>query len=134
MTDKTSRNQLRSLRVLLAEDSRLNQTLAIRLLEAQGHAVTVVSTGKEAVDAVRHGAFDVVLMDIDMPEMDGLSATRVIRADEEDAGARVPIVAVTTVDDPHAFLEAGMDAYLPKPLRLERLNRTLLNLLNRPAA
>jgi CheY-like chemotaxis protein len=119
----------------LAEDSRTNQRLALRLLEAQGHAVTVVSTGKEAVDAVRRGAFDVVLMDIDMPEMDGLSATRVIRADEqEDASTRVPIVAVTTVDDPHAFLEAGMDAYLPKPLHPERLSRTLQTLLNRPAA
>ena len=123
-----------SLRVLVAEDSRLNQRLATRLLQAQGHTVTVVENGQQAVDELLNGVYDVVLMDIDMPEMDGLAATRTIRNHEVYLGTRVPIVAVTTNDDLRACLEAGMDAYLPKPLQSKRLTQTLAAILGRTAA
>ncbi len=123
-----------NLHVLVAEDSRLNQTLAIRILKAQGHTVTVVSNGKQAVDALRCAVFDLILMDVDMPEMDGLAATREIRALEATVGTRVPIVAVTANKDLRACIEAGMDAYLPKPLQSKRLNQTLVSILGRTAA
>lgn len=122
------------LRVLVAEDSRLGQTLAIRLLEEQGHAVTVVNNGREAVYALSSGEFDLVLMDIDMPEMDGLTAARKIRACEKRKDHRVPIVAVTTNDNLRECLDAGMDAHLPKPLKLEPLSRTLDDVLGKMAA
>jgi CheY-like chemotaxis protein len=108
--------------------------LAIRLLEDQGHVVTVVNNGKEAVHALCRGDFDLVLMDIDMPEMDGLTATREIRACEKRKDGRVPIVAVTTNDNLRECLDAGMDAHLPKPLRLEPLSRALDDVLGKVAA
>lgn len=118
----------------MAEDSRVGQTLAIRLLEGQGHAVTVVNNGKEAVHALRAGDFDLVLMDIDMPEMDGLTAAREIRARERLKAGRVPIVAVTTNDNLSECLDAGMDAHLPKPLKPEPLSRALNDVLGKMAA
>ena len=123
-----------ALRILVAEDSRTNQRLAARLLERQGHAVTVVNNGKEAVDAIRRGLFDLVLMDVDMPIMDGLSATRAIRSYELRRGTRLPIVAVTTKDNRLDCLAAGMDAHLNKPLRLDVLNRALQAVLPKSAA
>jgi len=122
------------LRILVAEDSSLNQTLAVRLLERQGHTVTVVSNGKEAVQALDCAEFDLVLMDIDMPEMDGLTATRSIRATESRLGDRVPIVAVTSNDNREQCLCAGMDGHLPKPLNPDSLNRALEHILSRVAA
>lgn len=122
------------LRILVAEDSSLNQTLAVRLLEKQGHTVTVVSNGKEAVQALNCAEFDLVLMDVDMPEMDGLAATRSIRATESRLGGRVPIVAVTSNDNREQCLGAGMDAYLPKPLNPDSLNCALDCVLSRVAA
>jgi CheY-like chemotaxis protein len=112
----------------------LNQRLATRLLQAQGHSVTVVENGRQAVDELVHGVYDIVLMDVDMPEMDGLAATRTIRTIEVYLGKRVPIVAVTTNEDLRACLEAGMDAYLPKPLQPEGLSETLDAILGRTAA
>jgi len=123
-----------ALRILVAEDSRTNQRLAARLLERQGHAVTVVNNGQEAVEAIRRELFDLVLMDVDMPVMDGLTATRAIRSLESRRGKRMPIVAVTTRDNRHDCLAAGMDAHLSKPLRLDRLNRTLEAVLPKSAA
>jgi PAS domain S-box-containing protein len=110
----------RSLRVLLAEDNAVNQKLASRLLEKQGHAVTVVSNGKEALAALEREAFDVVLMDVQMPEMDGFEATAAIRR----AGRRVPIVAMTAhamKGDRERCLEAGMDGYVSKPIQAREL-------------
>lgn len=123
-----------SLRILVAEDSRTNQQLAMRLLERQGHDVTIVSNGKEAVDAIRKGLYDLVLMDVDMPVMDGLTAARVIRTYESRRGTRLPIVAVTSKDNRQDCLAAGMDAHLNKPLRLEVLNRALREVLPKSAA
>jgi CheY-like chemotaxis protein len=118
------RERRQSLRVLLAEDSPINQKLAVRLLARRGHDVTVVDDGRKAVDAFRGSGFDVVLMDIQMPELDGFAATAEIRKLEEDGDSRVPIVALTAhamAGDEARCLEAGMDAYVSKPFRPEEL-------------
>jgi CheY-like chemotaxis protein len=122
-----------SLNILVAEDSRLNQVLATRLLEQAGHTVTLASNGREAVIAVRRDDYDLVLMDVEMPEMNGLDATTAIRSKEQN-GRRVPIVAVTATGDPTACLAAGMDEWLPKPLSMSKLNRALEKVCGRTAA
>src|SRR6185295_904387 len=104
----------RRLQVLLAEDNVVNQRLAASLLERRGHKVVIAANGAEAVDAIRRQPFDVVLMDVQMPEMGGLEATAAIRA-LSGAGARVPIVAMTAhamKGDRERCLAAGMDEYL----------------------
>jgi signal transduction histidine kinase/DNA-binding response OmpR family regulator len=114
----------RKLRVLLAEDNTINQKLALRLLEKQGHAVTVAKDGNEAVAAVEHGDFDVVLMDVRMPNMSGLEATAAIRAREQGTGRRVPIVAMTAnamKGDEERCLAVGMDDYISKPIQPDRM-------------
>jgi CheY-like chemotaxis protein len=115
----------RPLQVLLVEDNPVNQRLAARLLEKEGHRVTVVANGKEALDTLgTERGFDVVLMDVQMPEMDGLEATARIRRSEQGTGQRLPIVAVTsqTESDIRArCLEAGMDGYVPKPVERQVL-------------
>jgi len=121
------------LNILVAEDSLLNQHVAKRLLEKAGHVVTVASNGREAVEALRTGSFDLVLMDVEMPEMDGLDATETIRS-EEQKGARVPIVAVTATGDPNACLRVGMDEWLPKPLSMSELNQAIGKVFVRTAA
>ncbi|HEY3789802.1 MAG TPA: response regulator, partial [Urbifossiella sp.] len=116
---------IRSLNVLLAEDNPVNQRVAVRMLEKGNHKVTLARHGGEAVAAWEPGRFDVVLMDVQMPEMDGFEATRTIREREENTGTRTPIVAMTAhamVGDRERCLDAGMDEYLPKPVhRLELL-------------
>jgi PAS domain S-box-containing protein len=112
------------LRVLLAEDSPINQKLAVRLLARRGHDVTVVDDGRKAVDTFESATFDVVLMDIQMPELDGFGATAEIRKLEEESGGHVPIVALTAhamAGDEARCIEAGMDAYVSKPFRPEEL-------------
>ena len=109
----------RRLSVLLAEDNPVNQRLAASLLERRGHKVAIAGNGREAVDAIRRQPFDVVLMDVQMPEMGGFEATAAIRALERDSGARVPIVAMTAhamKGDRDRCLAAGMDEYLTKPI------------------
>jgi signal transduction histidine kinase/DNA-binding NarL/FixJ family response regulator len=113
---------LTGMRVLLAEDNIFNQAVALEVLGKQGCEVTVVPNGKEAVEAFRSKAFDIVLMDLQMPEMDGIEATRAIR--KLEVSGRIPIIALTA----HAFteyrdrcLEAGMDEHLSKPIRLSEL-------------
>jgi len=105
------------LRILLAEDNAVNQKLALRLLTNMGYSADVASDGQRAVDAVEGGAFDVVLMDVQMPEMDGLEATRQIRARWPDR--KVHIVAMTAnamAGDRDACLAAGMNDYISKPI------------------
>ncbi len=114
----------RALRILLAEDNEVNQELVIRLLQKRGHAVVVRGTGTAAVETWEHDCFDVLLMDVQMPEMDGLTATRRIRERERTRGGHVPIIAMTAhamTGDRERCLEAGMDAYISKPLRPREL-------------
>ena len=111
-------------RVLLAEDNQVNQRVAVLMLERRGFVVTVAANGRAAVDAARRQAFDVILMDVQMPEMDGFEAMAAIRAAETPDGRRTPIVAVTAhamAEDRERCLAAGMDGYLPKPLRAGQL-------------
>lgn len=108
----------RPLRVLLAEDNTLNQLVARRPLEKAGHTVVVASDGHAAVDCYEHQAFDIVLMDMQMPGMDGLEATRKIRQLERELGRRIPIAAVTAhslQEDLLRYRDAGIDDCLPKP-------------------
>ncbi len=108
------------LRVLVVEDNAVNQRLATRLLEKRGHRVTVTANGREAVESVEKHAYDLILMDVQMPEMDGLEATAVIREREKRKGSHIPIIALTAhamKGDRERCLAAGMDGYLTKPIR-----------------
>ena len=114
----------RSRRILLAEDGLVNQQVARELLEARGHRVVVVNNGREAVQAVERDSFDLVLMDVQMPEMDGYEATEAIRQMEQTTGNHIPIVAMTAhalKGDRERCLKSGMDAYLSKPIRFQSL-------------
>lgn len=107
------------LRILVAEDSLANQQLALAILERQGHNVTIAGNGKEAVREASGQTFDLVLMDVQMPEMDGFEATALIRAREKQTGAHVPIIAMTAhaqKSDRDRCLDAGMDFYISKPI------------------
>jgi signal transduction histidine kinase/ActR/RegA family two-component response regulator len=124
------------LRVLLAEDNRINQKVAVRALERCGHQVTVVDDGAQAVSAVAEQTFDCVLMDLQMPGMDGTEATRSIRAREQDGSDHVFIVALTAnalQSDRESCLAAGMDDYLTKPLKLHELEAVLQRAIERRA-
>ena len=113
-----------SLNVLLAEDNQINAVVARRLLERLGHRVTHVSDGASAVVAAGESSWDAVLMDMQMPVLDGLEATRRIRAGESSTGRHVPIIALTAnamKGDDLICLSAGMDGYLTKPIDLDRL-------------
>jgi signal transduction histidine kinase/DNA-binding response OmpR family regulator len=112
------------LRVLLAEDNKVNQTLASRILEKRGHTVVVAETGKAVLEILGNEAFHVVLMDVEMPDMDGLAATAAIRQHERDTGSHVPIIAMTAhamAGDKERCLAAGMDGYVSKPLQMKEL-------------
>jgi CheY-like chemotaxis protein len=114
----------RALRVLLAEDNAVNQKFAVRLLSGAGHQVVVAENGREAVDKWGSEAFDLVLMDVQMPEMDGLEATRAIREKETGSRKRTPIIAMTAnamTGDREVCLNAGMDGYVAKPVKRELL-------------
>ncbi|MDZ4804101.1 MAG: response regulator [Candidatus Eisenbacteria bacterium] len=116
------------LHILVAEDNAVNQMLAERLLQKMGHRVVVVANGRQAVESWKKETFDVILMDVQMPELDGLEATALIRERERDTGRHVSIVALTAhamKGDREACLAAGMDDYLAKPLRPEELAAAL---------
>lgn len=120
------------LRVLLVEDALVHQKLARNLLQRQGHSVTVSSNGKEAVDLLASQQFDLVLMDVEMPVMDGLAATSAIRERESKHGGHTAIVAVTSSSHPEECLAAGMDAYIAKPLRGESFAQAVHQVLGVP--
>ena len=114
-----SSEQVRCRKVLLAEDNVVNQRVALGLLQRRGHEVTVVSTGVEALEALKQGRFDVVLMDVQMPVMGGFEATAAIRRAEAETGEHLRVVAMTAhamSGDRERCLAAGMDGYLPKPI------------------
>ncbi|HEX5110397.1 MAG TPA: response regulator [Vicinamibacterales bacterium] len=118
----------RKLRVLVAEDNPTGQMLVGTLLKHQGHQVTIVSNGREAVERFAKEPFDLILMDVQMPEMGGFEATATIRSRERPSGAHTPIVAMTAhamAGDRERCLAAGMDAYISKPLRPEELFSTI---------
>jgi len=118
----------RPLRILLAEDTPVNQVLVTRQLQKRGHAVTVVANGREAVAAWESQPFDLILMDIQMPEMGGVEATSTIREREQATGGHIPIVALTAnamVGDRERYLAAGMDGYLAKPVQASDLTATV---------
>jgi two-component system, sensor histidine kinase and response regulator len=109
-----------SRRILVAEDNPVNQVVAVHLLERRGHRVTLAANGREAVAAVERESFDLVLMDVQMPEMDGFEATGLIRRAETGTGRHLPIFAMTAramKGDEERCRLAGMDGYLPKPIR-----------------
>jgi len=119
----------RSMRILLAEDNRVNQLVATKLLQRMGHEVTAVESGRLALEVLAREPFDLVLMDIQMPDMDGLETTRQIRDDTSGAfSPDIPIVAMTAHSmkgDQDAFMEAGMNAYIAKPVDMEELASVL---------
>jgi signal transduction histidine kinase/ligand-binding sensor domain-containing protein/ActR/RegA family two-component response regulator len=125
---------LRNLRVLLVEDNAVSQRLAQRLLERQGHRVSVASNGLQGVNAFRGESYDLVLMDVQMPELDGLAATKTIRALEAGTGKRTPVLMLTAnamKGDRERCLEAGADGYLTKPLEAGELLRTIAEITDR---
>ena len=115
---------VRPLRILVAEDNAVNQLVATRLIEKEGHSVTIAASGGQAIAALNRDTFDVVLMDVQMPELDGIQATRLIRANERHTGLHIPIIAVTALamkGDAEKCLEAGMDDYVAKPIKPNEL-------------
>jgi len=119
-TDQDDGDGLGPLEVILAEDNAVNQKFAVRVLQKKGHAVEVANNGKEAIAAWKKGTCDVILMDVQMPEMDGFEATARIREQESASDRRTPIIAMTAhamKGDRERCLEAGMDGYVTKPIK-----------------
>jgi PAS domain S-box-containing protein len=128
VTRYSSQAEKSGLRVLVAEDNMVNQRLAVRLLEKQGYAPVVVGTGRAALEAIEKDEFDLVLMDVQMPDTDGFEATAAIREKEKGTGKHLPIVAMTAhamIGDRERCLAAGMDGYVSKPISREELAREI---------
>jgi len=124
VTRHSIREQAQSLSFLVAEDNPVNQKLIARLLEKRGHSVMLAQNGQEALELLERRRFDVVLMDVMMPEMDGFEATRRIREREKTGDAHLPIIALTAhaiQGDKERCLSAGMDGYVSKPIKVEEL-------------
>jgi len=118
----------RTLKILLAEDNPINQKLAASLLERRNHSVTVVPNGREALGAMEKSTYDLVLMDMQMPDLDGFEAVRILREKEKSTGKHQPVVAMTAlamVGDRERCIAAGMDGYISKPIRPQELDETL---------
>ncbi len=129
------RDGLRRMRILVAEDNPVNQRLILRMLEKLGHQVDVAADGLEAVRLISQKQFDLVLMDVQMPELDGLEATRRIRSGEQENGNRLPILVLTAnamLGDKEKCIEAGADGYLSKPVSLQQLSRAVEDAALRP--
>ena len=128
---------LRSLNILLAEDNKTNQRLVVAILSKAGHRVRLADNGCEALEQLSEHIFDVALMDIQMPVLDGIQATQCIRAQEADNGAHLPIIAISAnllAGDRERCLAAGMDGYLGKPLNRAELFLELARLCGAPGA
>jgi CheY-like chemotaxis protein len=118
----------KSLKILLAEDNLTNQKLATRVLEKRNHSVVVANNGREALELLEKDTFDLVLMDMQMPEMDGFEATRRLREKEKSTGRRQAVVAMTALamnGDRERCLAVGMDGYISKPIRPQELDELL---------
>jgi CheY-like chemotaxis protein len=132
ITRHSLRENKKSFEILLVEDNRINQVLAQRILEKWGHRVYVCNNGLEAVNVLDQRTFDLVLMDLEMPEMDGLQATRTIRDRERITGGHIPIFAMTAYardSDKKRCLDAGMDGYVSKPINIQELFQTIETLI-----
>lgn len=118
----------RHLRILIAEDNPINQKVVVRMLEKMGHTTVLAINGREALATLTAGTFDLVFMDVQMPEVDGLSATREIRLREKQTGCHIPIIAMTAHavnGDKERCLESGMDAYISKPVTSHGIAKTI---------
>ncbi len=136
VTRHSLRESRRKLRVLLAEDNRVNRELAVRLLEKRGHKVVVAGDGKEALASLEKQTFDIMLMDVQMPEMDGFETTAAIRAKERVTGTHLPIIAMTAHamgGDREQCLAAGMDGYVSKPIQAKELFEVIEGMVSTPA-
>jgi len=127
--DQTIGNK--KLNILLAEDDLISQKLTVLLVQRKGWTIRAVASGKEVLQLMEQENFDLILMDVQMPVMDGLEATRIIRKREEKAGGHIPIIALTAhamKGDRERCLEAGMDGYVSKPIQEEELYDTILQI------
>ena len=123
-----------SIHILLAEDNVINQKLAVHLLKKQGHTVVIAADGKATIAAFENEKFDVVLMDIQMPEMSGFEATAIIREKEKTISSHIPIIALTAhamKGDRERCLAAGMDSYISKPIQADELSRVIETLVGK---
>jgi len=128
VTRHSLRENSAHLRILLVEDNAVNQVFALRLLEKAGHTVALAGNGREALAVLEKQSFDLVLMDVQMPEMDGFEATAAVRRKEQGSRNHMPIIAMTAhamVGDKERCLEAGMDDYISKPICREELAELL---------
>ncbi len=132
ITRHSIRESKRRLSILLAEDNAVNQKLATKMLERMGHTVTVAGNGVEALDTLEKANFDLVLMDVQMPEMDGLDATKNLRIKEKITESHIPIIAMTAYalkGDKERCLEAGMDGYISKPINAQELYEVIEHIM-----
>ncbi len=128
MTRHSLRESARKLHILVAEDNAVNQAVILRVLEKMGHSSVLAHNGKEALALAFSQKFDLVFMDVQMPEMDGLAATEAIRQREKSSGTHLPIFAMTAhamKGDRERCLQAGMDGYITKPIRFSDIEKTL---------
>ena len=124
VTRHSLREEKQRLCILLTDDNKINQKVAARLIEKRGHKVEIANDGAEALTLLEQGHFDLILMDIQMPNLDGLAATAVIRENEKETGVHIPIIGLTAhamKGDKERFLAAGMDGYVPKPIQPKEL-------------
>ena len=134
---QVEKDHFASRHILLAEDNALNQKVAVGLLREAGHKITVVNNGLEAVAALAAGTFDIVLMDVQMPEMDGFAAAELIRQNEGETGGRTPIIALTAhamKGDRERCIAAGMDDYISKPIDRKKILALIDELTDRDVA
>ena len=134
ITRHTLRKPPKQLHILLAEDNIINQKMAVHILEKHHHKVKVANNGLEAVSMHRKESFDLVLMDVQMPKMDGFQATESIRKLDKTAGTHTPIIALTAhamKGDKENCLAAGMDDYVPKPIKPDILMKTIDRVLEK---
>src|SRR3989339_585869 len=125
---------LKDVNVIVAEDNVVNQKIVVRMLEKQGCVVAAVVNGQEVIDAIEKKKFDVILMDMQMPVLDGLEATKIIRQNEEHTGKHIPIIDLTAramQDDKQRCLSAGMDGYVSKPIDRKKLYEEIGNVINK---
>src|SRR5579862_3104610 len=130
ITRHSGRESKTSLKILLAEDNEINRELAVRLLTKRGHSVQVATNGRKVLDLFENGQFDTILMDVQMPEMDGFKTTAAIRSKEKVTGTHIPIIAMTAhavKGDRERCLAAGMDGYLPNSINAENFMEVLEN-------